>query len=91
MASIKNADDLCKHFNVDSEVKIKIYQLFNTHKEEFLKPCLGIFIGIKKQLEIILINEYEYPKGIFCVKTLNLEIIYKKENLQILDVIWKKL
>lgn len=47
MASIKNADDLCKHFNVDSEVKIKIYQLFNTHKEEFLKPCLGIFIGIK--------------------------------------------
>ncbi|MGJ0148704.1 hypothetical protein ACP0SG_01745 [Campylobacter lari] len=44
MASIANADDLCKHFSISEDCKIKIYQLYNTHKDDFLRPCIGIFL-----------------------------------------------
>ncbi|HHS6757271.1 TPA: hypothetical protein ACTOAE_001742 [Campylobacter jejuni] len=51
MACIENADDLCKHFNISEDCKIKIHNLFNTHKDNFLKPCIGIFHGIKNKIQ----------------------------------------
>ena len=88
MANIENAIDLCRHFKLSKDCEIKAHNLFNTHKDKFLKPCIGIFNGIKQQNKIILENEYEYPKGIFYVKTNYLKIIYKKENLEIINIDW---
>ncbi|EFO9447665.1 hypothetical protein [Campylobacter lari] len=88
MASIANADDLCKHFSISEDCKIKIHQLYNTHKDDFLRPCIGIFYGIKQQNEIILNNECEYPKDFFCVRTEYLKIIYKKEDFEIINIDW---
>ncbi len=88
MACIENAYDLCKHFNISEDCEIKIHNFFNTHKDNFLKPYTGIFYGIKQQNKIILERENEYPPGIFCVKTNYLKIVYKKENLEIINIDW---
>ncbi|MCV3397318.1 hypothetical protein [Campylobacter sp. RKI_CA19_01116] len=88
MASITNANDLCKHFNISADCKIKVHQLYNTHKDKFLRPIIGIFYGIKQQNEIILNNEYEYPKNFFCVRAGYLKIIYKKKGLKIINIDW---
>lgn len=85
---IKTPDDLFNCFNISSNCKIAIHQLYNTHKENFLKPFAGICGGIKRQAKEILDNEYEHPIGTFYVKTSTIKVIYDKENLQIIDVVW---
>lgn len=69
MAKIDNPDDLFEHFNISQQCKNKIYQLYNTHNEKFLKPFAGICGGIKRQSKQILDNEFEHPKGTFYIKT----------------------
>lgn len=91
MACIENADDLCKHFNISEDCKIKIHQLYNTHKDKFLRPAIAYFYAIKIQHENVLINQYEYPKETFYIKTSYFKIIYKKENeenLEIINIDW---
>ena len=66
----------------------RINQLFNTHREAFLKPLCGICIGIKLQTKEILDNEYEHTAEIFYMKTKNIKVMYKKETLEIIDVFW---
>ncbi|EAK9927265.1 hypothetical protein ACV0NZ_001734 [Campylobacter jejuni] len=88
MARIENADDLCKHFNISEDCKTEIHQLYNTHKDKFLRPVIAYFYAIKIQHENILINQYEHPKGTFYIKTSYFKIIYKKENLEIINIEW---
>lgn len=47
MACIENAYDLCKHFNISEDCEIKIHNFFNTHKDNFLKPCTWYFLRDK--------------------------------------------
>lgn len=88
MASINKIDDLFIHFNINIDCKIKINQLYNTHKNKFLSPFIAICKGIKTQNLIILDNQYEHPKEIFYVKTPYMKVVYKKENLEIFEVDW---
>ncbi|CAM4036370.1 hypothetical protein [Campylobacter armoricus] len=88
MASITNADDLCKHFNINEDCKTKIHQLYNTHKDKFLRPAIAYFHAIKIQHGNILINQHEHPKGIFYVKTNYFKIIYKKKGFEIINIDW---
>lgn len=88
MAKIDNPNDLFYCFNISKDCQKQIHQLYNTHKEKFLKPLAGICGGIKRQAKEILDNEYEYPQGIFYVKTNSLKVVYHKENLQITAVSW---
>lgn len=85
---IKTPNDLFTCFNISSGCKVVIYQLYNTHKENFLKPFAGICGGIKRQANEILDNEYEHPIGTFYIKTSTIKVIYHKRNLQIIDVDW---
>ena len=79
MAKIDNPNDLWRYFdNISKDCETSIHQLYNTHKEKFLKPFAGICGGIK----------HEYPPGIFRVKTNSLKVVYYKETLQITAVSW---
>ncbi|WP_295700988.1 hypothetical protein [uncultured Helicobacter sp.] len=89
MAKIDSPDDLFKHFNFSKDCKLIVSQLYNTHKERFLKALAGICGGIKRQAKEILENEYEYPKGTFYVKTYTLKIVYKKQTLETIGVNWQ--
>lgn len=86
MAKIDNPNDLLECFNISKDCDILIHQLYNTHKEEFLKPLAGICGGIKRQAKEVLNNQHEYPQGIFYVKTNSLKVVYYKETLQIISV-----
>lgn len=88
MAKINTPDELFEHFAFAEDCKITINQLYNTHKESFLKPLAGICGGIKRQAKEILENEYEHPKGTFYVKTSTIKVVSKKENLEVLSVSW---
>lgn len=88
MAKIDNPNDLWRCFNISKDCETSIHQLYNTHKEKFLKPFAGICGGIKRQAKEILDNEHEYPPGIFRVKTNSLKVVYYKETLQITAVSW---
>lgn len=88
MAQINTPDDLFKHFLISNDCKIAINQLFNTHKEKFLKPFAGICGGIKRGANEVLENEFEYPKGIFYVKTTTIKVVYIKKSLEIINVLW---
>ena len=90
MPKINKPNDLFKCFNISKDCKTHIHQLYNTHKEKFLKPFAGICGGIKRQAKEILDNEFEYPKGTFYVKIPFLKVVYLKETLQIISVDWIK-
>lgn len=89
MAKIETPSDLFQILPFFSDdCKIKINQLYNTRKNVFLKPLAGICGGIKRQAREILENEFEHPKNTFYVKTSTIKIIYTKEPLEIINVIW---
>lgn len=88
MAKIDIPDDLFRHFTFSKDCQITINQLYNTHKEKFLKPFAGICGGIKRQAKEVLENEIEHPKGTFYIQTHTMKIFYKKETLEIINVAW---
>lgn len=88
MPQINTINELFKHFNFNNDIKLQISQLYQTHKESFLKPLIGICVGIKRQAKEVLKNEYEHPKGFFYVKTNNIKVVYKKESLEIVNITW---
>ncbi|RDU57089.1 hypothetical protein CQA49_00015 [Helicobacter sp. MIT 00-7814] len=87
---IKTPDDLVKIHNLNGELKTKVNQYFNAYKNDFLMPCNAYLHAIKQQLQNILNNELEHPKGTFYVKTDTLKITYKKEPFEIIDINFKK-
>ncbi|EKT7769232.1 hypothetical protein PW851_001658 [Campylobacter coli] len=88
MAHIENADDLCKHFNISEDCKVKIHQLYNTNKDKFLRPAIAYFKAIKIEHTDILKNQYEHPMGVFYIKTNYFKITYKKEKFEIINIDW---
>lgn len=62
MAQINTPKELFKHFRFAEDCKMQISQLHNTHREYFLRPFIGICVGINKQVREIIENEREYPE-----------------------------
>ena len=88
MAKINTPDELFEHFAFAEDCKVIVKQLYNTHKESFLKPLVGICGGIKRQAKEILENHSEHPKGTLYVKTSTIKVVYKQECLEIIHISW---
>lgn len=88
MAQINTPKELFKHFRFTEDCKMQISQLHNTHREYFLRPFIGICVGINKQVREIIENEREYPEGTFYVKTDKMKVIYIKKTSEITSVSW---